>query len=82
MRHIERHTFVLAYDKEKVNIKALYDELSQFSIAWPNAMISNHILEGEVQVAYEGFSLGRELAESAILDFRDNVSRHEWWEEV
>lgn len=81
MRHIERHTYVLNYDKDKVHFFSLQDELKLFKKQWPNAIVNGDLM-GEVTIAYEDFSQCKHLAENAALDFRSNVSRHDWWEEV
>lgn len=81
MKYIERHTFVFNYDKDKVDFIALQDELQLFRKAWPNAIVNDDKM-GQVSIAYEDFSQAFTLAENAALDFRSNVSRHVWWEEL
>lgn len=81
MRHIERHTYIVTYNKDKVKFLELQRELKLFRDAWPNAIIDGDTM-GEVRVSYENFSRCRLIAEGAILDFRRCVARHDWWEET
>lgn len=81
MRHIERHTYLFNYDQDKVHFLKLQDELKLFRKAWPNAIVNGDTM-GQVTISYEDFSQCKYLAENAALDFRANVNRHNWWEEV
>lgn len=82
MRHIERHTYVLEFNKELINYKGLHEELALLSEAWPNADIEHNATDGTVSVSYENFSACRSLAEECATMFRNAVNRHNWWEEV
>lgn len=81
MKHIERHTYVLKYCTDKMNLFSLIREIELFKKAWPNATADWWSNQGEIHIWYEGWTLGRELAEGAASDFQQAVKRHEWWEE-
>lgn len=81
MKHIERHTYVLEYNKDKIEFFSLHAELKLLAKVWPNATIDGDTM-GIVRISYEGFTACQKMAEDCALMFRNAVSRHSWWEEV
>lgn len=80
MKHIETHTYVLSYCKNKIKFFELHKEIKLFKDAWPNANVDADLM-GTVSISYTGSAL-RDVAEGAALEFQRVVSRHDWWEEV
>lgn len=94
MIHRERHAFQLHFDIEhfrkggyavsEENLKELQQELALFRQHWKSARTTINFGQGGnyVEIAYENYSNGYDVALAAAEEFQRAVRRNHWWKEI